>query len=432
MKSHFSFASVASIGLLGVAACASSPALRAAQHGDRLALQSAVVEREKVGDLSNGEAARLALTVADRELRFASPADAVTRIHDAWPCAHELDDALALRMRTHDAAGAEAALARIDGRGLDLDDARVYLVDPDPRWRSVGARGLVRSEDHGLRQNALLDPDPLVRRQAARAARDATDPNDLDALAEAARVDPEPIVRSEAVRAIAALTPLPNDDAANVLRDLWGKGDDGLREDIALAWSGNAVWGAGGAGALRIVVASDHGPGAVEAAAAVLRHHDAPGEATIAARSQIVRAIEQGARATRLQAIAEAPLDRPEVAAAVAHAAEDDDLVLRVGALARLALEKHGDAVEKLEALAQPGSPLATRARFALASAGDRRVQAWIEQELTSELAFDRMSAATALASLGVASRAAPLLADADPSVRIRVACTILMAARIR
>jgi hypothetical protein len=195
------------------------------------------------------------------------------------------------------------------------------------------------------------------------------------------------------------------------------------------------VWNAGGREALRIIVASEHGPGAVEAAAAVLRHKDVNGDVALSALAQLVRAIEQGAPATRQQAIAQAPLDRAELLAAVQRAAEgDDDEDVRVAALARLvaAPTPAGGTVEKLEAFAQPGSPLAQRARFALASAGDHRVQGWIEQDLTSERPFDRLSAATALASLDASARAAPLLADIDPSVRVRVACTLLMAARSR
>jgi HEAT repeat protein len=236
------------------------------------------------------------------------------------------------------------------------------------------------------------------------------------------------------VRAIATLTPLPDDAAANVLRDLWPVGDDGLREDIALAWAGPAVWNAGGREALRIVVASDHGAGAVEAAAAVLRHKDVSGDVAVSALAQLVRAIGQGLPATRQQAIAQAPLDRPELLAAVKAAAEGDDDDVRVAALGRLVAgpAQGGGTVEKLEAFAQPGSRLSQRARFALASAGDRRVQAWLEQDLTSERSFDRLSAATALASLDASARAAPLLADIDPSVRVRAACTLLMAARVR
>jgi HEAT repeat protein len=416
-------------------ACASSPAMRAAESGDRVGLKSAVEQREKAADLSNKEAARLALAVADREVRGATGAEAVARVRDAWSCAHELDGAMAERMKTHDDAGAEAALARVDGRGLGVDELRGYLVDADPRWRAIGTRSLVRQDDHAARVQALLDPDPHVRRQAARAARDATDPSDLQPLAEAARVDPEPLVRTEAVRAIAVLSPLPGDEAANVLRDLWSAGDDGLREDIALAWAGPAVWDAGGREALRIVVASDHGPGAVEAAAAVLRHKDAGGDVAVSAVAQLVRAIEQGAPATRQQAIAQAPLVRAELRDAVNKAAEGDDDEVRVAALARLvdgAPSPDGGIVARLEAFAQPGSAVSQRARFALASVGDHRVQGWLEEDLKSERPFDRLSAATALASLEASARAAPLLADIDPSVRVRAACTLLMAARSR
>jgi hypothetical protein len=416
--------------LAGPLACASSPAMRAARRGDRAGLKMALDRREKAASLSNREAASLALVVASREVRSATGADAVERVHDAWSCAHELDDALAERMGTHDNAGAESALARVDGRGLDGVSLRRYLSDPEPRWRAVGARALVRREDHDARTLALLDPDPHVRRQAARAARDAADADDLASLADAARVDPEPLVRTEAVRAIATLSPLPREEAANALRDLWTAADEGLREDIALAWASPAVWGAGGREALGVVVASDHGPGAVEAAAAVMRHRDADVQVAAAALAQLVRAIEQGALRTREEAIARAPLERPEVLRAVKAAAEDAAAEVRVAAMARLVEKKAVETVEKLEGLAQPGSPVARRARFALASAGDRRVEAWVEEDLTSQQPFERLSAATALASLGAAARAASLLADSDPAVRVRAACTLLLSAR--
>src|ERR1700722_4224032 len=105
--------------LAGLAACAPSPAMRAAERGDREALKSAVDQRERAATLTNHEAESLALAVADREVRSATGPDAAERVHDAWSCAHELDGALADRMKTHDDAGAEAALARVDGRGLD-------------------------------------------------------------------------------------------------------------------------------------------------------------------------------------------------------------------------------------------------------------------------------------------------------------------------
>jgi len=424
--------------LLLLSACAGSPAIRAAERGDRAALQQAIAAREARGDLSNDEAASLAIAVAARELRSAPAKEAPDRIRDAGPCAHELDDALASRMSTHDAAGAAAALARLEGRGLGPDDLRSFAGDPDPRWRAAGVRALVRPGDQPARQRALLDADPFVRREAARASKDAGDPADLAALAEAARVDPSPIVRTEAVRAIAALAPTPGDGIANVLRDLWTGADDPLREDIAIAWASPRVWAAGGEEALRVVVASEHGPGVVEAAAAVLRRHppDRPDEAerevTQGAVAHIVRAIEGGSRVLRLQALAEAPLDRRDVFSAVQKAATDEDLEVRVAALGRLS-EMHGSpAVVALEGLAHASSPVSADARLVLAEAGDRRVQAWIEEDLRSDRSAVKLAAATALAELGVAARAAPLLADPDASVRVRSACAIVVAGRTR
>jgi HEAT repeat protein len=401
--------------------------MRAAEHGDRAALLAAVSTGNRRGSLSNGEAAAIARAVAERELRTLPPVDTLSRVREVRPCAYELDDVLADRMRTHDATGAEAALARIEGRGLSPGDARHFAGDPDASWHAVGARGLVRSEDRVDRLRALLDPDPRVRRQAARAAHDAADEGDLAALAEAARLDPEPIVRTEAVRAIAVLPPIPR--TAIMLHDLWNGGDDGLREDIARAWSTPSLWSAGGREALRVLIAAEHGPGAIEGAAAVLRRRETDAEMAQAAAALLVRTIQSGSRRERLQALAQTPLDRNELVASVKTAAGDDDAEVRVAALARLA-PYDGARVRELEALARPGSRVGARARFALAAIGDRRVQAWIEQDLASSVPEDRLGAATALATMGVAARAAALLADADSSVRLRAACTMLMAAR--
>ena len=433
MASRARLAVLASALLLAPAACRSAPGLGAAESGDRAGLASAVAPHQARGDLSNAQSCALARAVADREVRSACGAEATARIRDAWPCAHELDDALAARMRIHDDAGAQAVLARLDGRGLDADDVRRWLSDADPAWRAVGVRGLVRTEDRAARVFAFTDPNPLVRRAAARAARDAADPNDLEALAEAARVDPEPLVRTEAVRAIAVLPAQPDEGAVHVLRDLWAKADAGLREDIALAWAGSALWGAGGREALLVVVASEHGPGAIEAAAAVLRHADVPADLASSSAAQLERAIAQGAAPARMQAIAQAPLEAPGIVEALERVAGDGELELRVAALSRLAQRKASDAAAQtaLEALAQPGSRVAERARFALASLGDRKVQAWVEQDLTAESPSARLSAAADLAALGVQARAAPLLADGDAGVRVRAACTILMAARV-
>jgi HEAT repeat protein len=419
-------------GTLVLPSCAASPAMRAAEAGDRLALATAVGERERAGDLSNGDSASLARAVAEHELQGAAGAEGVDRVRDVRPCARELDGALAARSASRDEAAAEAVLARIEARALDPGDVRAHATDVDPRWRAVGVRAFVQAEDQAARARALLDADPGVRRSAARAARDAADPADAAPLADAARRDPEPIVRSEAVRSLAALPPTPGGATADLLRDLWTAGDDGLREDIALAWSNSALWDAGGREALRVVIASEDGPGAVEAAAAVLRRRDCPPDLAESARAQLARAMDRGSTAVRSQAIAQSPADAKELRPMLVRLADSDDVEVRIGALARLADLKDALAIGKLEALARPGSPAGVRARLALGSAGDRRVQAWIEQDLAASDPAERLAAASALAALGVAARAAPLLADADARVRMRAACILMIAARRR
>jgi hypothetical protein len=410
--------------------CASSTSMRAAEAGDRVSLRDLLEKRESAGTLSNGEAKSLASAVAAHDVRVASAADAPFRVRELQPCARELDDVLAERMRTRDAAGARAALERIESGQLGSDWARSALSDSAPEWRAVGARALVRHQDREARARALLDPEPEVRRQAARAARDAADAADFDTLAEAARVDPEPIVRTEAVRAIAVLPTLAGDRAAQVLGDLWTVGDSALRGDIARAWASASIWPAGGRGALENVIAAQHGSEAIEAAAAVLAHHDAPEDVANLAAAAITAAIAQGSEASRIQALVEAPLDRSDLREALKVAARDEDRQVRIAALGRLA-EHDAAARSELEELARPGQRLGDRARFALGLAGDRRAQAWIEEDLQAQSAQMRVAAVTALAALGVAARGASLLADEDPSVRERAACAIVMAARV-
>jgi len=216
------------------------------------------------------------------------------------------------------------------------------------------------------------------------------------------------------------------------MKDLWQSADDGIREDIALAWAGSVLWVEGGRDALRVVIAAEHGPAAIEGAAAVLRRSDANVAMTQEAIGHLARAIETGSLVTRLQALAQAPLDRDELLALTRKAAEDDDLQVRAAALARLVEKRDGRAIESLESLAGAASPVAGRARFALAISRDRRVQAWIEQDLAADQADQRLAAATALAVMGVAARGAPLLADGDAQVRVRAACTMMMAVRGR
>ena len=421
--------------------CASSPAMRAAENGDRPALKREIGAREKTGSLSNDDAAKLARAVASREIASAPKDQATARVREVRACAPELDSALASRMKTHDAAGAEAALARIEARNLSDGALRDEIADPDDAWRAAGARGLTREADRASRARLLVDPAPAVRRAAMHAAIAANDATELDAIGEAARLDPDPMVRSEAVRAIAQIG---GASAVARLRDLWANADDPIREDIAIAWSSPAVRSAGGRDALRVLLAAEHGPGAIDGAAAALRGDVRDGEIDASATALLARTIQAGSPRDRLHAIAVAPSGKSltgDILSALRSASKDADSAVRVGALARL-VESAPDAkaaIAALEGIAgQPSTGQASsdaassRAKLALASAGDTRIQAWIEADLTAASPEARLSAASALAALGRVGRAAPLLADDDASVRTRAACTILLGARFR
>lgn len=436
---------------IGLLACG-NPAYRAAERGDHPKLKAEILAKHEKGKLTNSEAACLARAVATRELTTAkSEAETVTRIKESRACALELDDALEDLMKKHDAAGAEAALARIDDGKLSNGTARDFLSDADDRWRAVGTRTLHRDEDGKARRAAILDPSPKVRRSAIRASVEAKDPGDLDTLSETARVDPEPLLRNEALRAMSAIVRGDAGKArageyANRLRDLWNSGDDALREDIAVAWALSPVFENGGREALRVQIAAGKGPGAIAAAGVVARNNAKDAELAASASAILARNIAEGSRRDRLHAIALARPTGLELEA-LHKAAKDDDLDIRVPVLARLVDSKpdRDASIKELESIAgqaldvdpAKASPKeesmrehAARARLALAYAGDVRIQAWIEKDLASPDAHRRVGAATALAALGRSARAAPLLADADASVRTRAACTMLVAAR--
>jgi hypothetical protein len=388
-----------------------------------------IAELERAGALTNAQAAVIAKAVAEREVTRA-PGRAIDRVRDARWCAADLDGALADRMRIHDAAGAEAALVRLEIHSLDPSDARDRLGDPEPLWRAVATRGLVRPRDQSARAMALLSPDPAIRIEAVRASSEAMDPADVAALSEAARLDPEPLVRTEAVRALASSRDPSAPHVVATLRDLWPRADDGLRGDIARAWANSPLWEAGGREALGTVLAADRGPGVVEGAASVLRRKDAGALLSHDAVGQLALAIAEGSPSARQQALALAPLDEPVLRSAIQSAALDRGPEIRVAALSRL-LEVDRSRAADLEELARPGSPVAPQARLALARGADRRIQAWLEDALRDPKRGDRLLAATALAELGTAARAAPLLADDSPTVRLRAACTIMTGARV-
>lgn len=449
MRYPSSLAALTGLAALSLIACGSS-AYRAAERGDLAKLKSEISAKHVRGTISNDEAASLAHAVATRELTTAKDDVAATsRIRESRACAAELDDALEDRMKKHDGPGAEAALTRLEDGKLGDGSARDFLDDADDRWRAVGTRTLHRDDDRKRRQAAVLDPSPKVRRSALRAAGQAKDLADLDLLFETARVDPELLLRNEALRAMSQI--LRSDggktranEHVNRLRDLWNAGDDAIREDVAVAWALSPVFEAGGREALRVEIATGRGPGAIAAAGVILRtSKDA--ELTSSASALLARTISEGSRRDRLHALVMArPLDGA-LLDAIRKAAKEEDLDVRVPALARLLDSKpdHDRSMTELEAIAGQGvtrgvtsTPdgrtleAAARARLALAQAGDLRIQAWIEQDLVAPDPQRRLGAASALAALGRPARAVMLLADPDVSVRTRAACTMLVASR--
>lgn len=431
-------------------------ALHAAETGDNAKLRAEISEKHQRGKLTNDEAADLARAVAEREISTAKDEKtALARLRETRACASELDGALEARMKTRDGAGAEAALSRLEDGKLSDGDARSWLDDADDRWRAVGTRTLHRDDDRKRRQAAILDPSPRVRRGAIRASAEAKDGADLDLLFETARVDPELILRNEALRAMSAIVRGLGDaakpraaDLAVRLRDLWTAGDDAIKEDVAVAWGLSPVFENGGREALRVAIAEGKGPGAIAASGVVVRNAPKDAELVTSATALLARTITDGSRRDRLHALAIAPnpSTHPAILDALRKASQEEDREVKVPALARLLdVKTDRDAARKeLVTIAGYGVSkssigsnddprqldLAAHARHVLASAGELRVQAWIEQDLSSPEPQRKTSAASALAALGRSARAALLLTDPDPSVRTRAACTMMIASR--
>jgi hypothetical protein len=441
------------VGLLALplVSCGAA-ALRAAEQGDNAKLRAEIARKHQRGTLTNDEARDIARAVAEREISDAKDdATALARLRETRACAGDLDSALASRMRQHDGGGAEAAIARFEEGTLDESSARSFLDDPDDRWRAVGTRTLSRAGDRKRRHDAILDPSPRVRRSAIRAASDAKDEGDIDLLFETARVDPELLLRNEALRATSHIVRALGDEArpranelAFRLRDLWSAGDDAMREDVAVAWALSPVFENGGREALRVTLAMGKTPGALSAAGIVYRAVPDDEELVSSAAALVTRTINDGTSRDRLFALAVARPEGSELAA-LRRAAKDDEREIRIPALARLLDVKadHDAAIRDLEAIAGYGSKgykgkvdderaleHAVRARQALALAGDMRIQAWIEEDLTAQDPRRRAWAGAALTTLGRSARAAPLLADTDARVRTRTACTILVASK--
>lgn len=385
------------------------------------ALKAAVASAQRSGELGRGRVSELARAVLRRELMAARGAELGERVDEIQGCLDAAEPALSERAGEGDDAAAEARLVLVDRGALDADEASVD--DPRAEQRALAARAATGKKDSELRTRAMLDGDERVRRAALAAAREAADPNDVEALLDAARRDPDPQARRRAVLALGALG---GPRAVLGLADRWVIADEDLRTAIVAAWSLPASYATGGEGQLVRAAELSYGPPSIEAALVLARRGSGP--AGLAA-GVLLRALREGSLEERRLVLRRVPWATFGAADAIREASRSGPDEVRVVALARL-LDGPGTRAEALEPLRElsrsRNARVATQARAALAAGGDASVKPLLEADLKSPWSGQRQMAAFGLIRLGELDAAASALADDSPSVRTRVACRVL------
>jgi hypothetical protein len=275
-------------------------------------------------------------------------------------------------------------------------------------------------EGRGLwRRKFYVDPDERVRLAALRAALEVSDPADVSLLLETARLDPNPLGRALAARAAGGIA---SSQVVVGLRDIYVTADEGLRQSIIDGWARSGAASVGGLREVEQIAANQRGAAAIEAASRLL---PLGGQQAAVGTQALLRAMRDGLPRDRVLAIDHAPLAEPAVVRALADLEQAPDKTIRAAALAR-ELEIAGTrakAVTSLKSLAQEGVVVAL---FALARARDAWAIQALERELASSRAEVRLASGRALVDAGETKRAAALLGDNDPRVRMRFACAIL------
>ncbi len=411
---------------LATQACGGSNLVNTARSGDLQTLRAQIIDGQNHGTLDEAEVVAVARAVAGREVRSANQERAVDRIHQVRACAGSLRNVLEDRAGTADDAGAEAQLALIDA-GFDRRPSFVskYSRAESGAWRAVGARLTNGLAHAGLRQQLMSDGDERVRRAAIAASRDASDARDIESLLESTRVDPDPLSRSLAARAAGNLG---GEVVVQGLKDVWATADESTRVTIVEAWAMPAAFRSGGEAQLLTVVETGEAMPAVSAAGALVR---ARGETAQSGAALLSRVASQGPTAERSLALQWLPLADADALKIVQKSAKDPDPKVQAGALGRLLETAHRkDAKRQLLKLAEGKSDAAFPARLILARAGVQEVAVLLKADLKAKASYVREQAAVALAELKQYASAATALADENPSVRTRVACSILLASR--
>jgi hypothetical protein len=403
--------------------CASPGVVQTALHGDLATLKRRIAESQRTGDLDKSTVEELAAAVAAREVRSAKGTEAVQRIRSVRYCALPLMPVLRDRAERSDDAGAEATLVLVELGKLSREPLlERYSEASGGAWRAVAARSAVGKQNGPVRRRLIRDPDERARRAALNAAIESRDAADLEELLETARLDPDPLSRSLATRAAGAIG---GDRAVIALGDHWARADEVTRITIVEAWSMPAALRSGGDRKLVWAAETTRGLPALAAAQALVR---LGGSTAPLGTALLARAINEGSAPERRLAIAVAPLADTDVRKSIQKASRSDDREVRVMALARL-LDDPGtrsSAIMQLRDVAKGKDSPAVQARAALATAGDSSVSRQLIAQLGAPEAELRSQAALGLLSLGDYAHAASGLADDDPEVRTRVACSTL------
>jgi hypothetical protein len=407
-----------------VAGCGPVGPVRAALYEDLPSLRRQIQEAERAGKLDHTRVAELAKAVASREVASAQGPDGVRHVRAVLGCAHPMLSALRQRSEIHDEPGAEAMLALIALRDTETGGlvAR-YSSEPSAAWRAVAARASLAPKDALARRAWFVDPDERVRRAAFEAALFAPDASDLETLLESFRLDPDPLSRSLAARAAGAIG---GEAAVLGLKDRFARADEEGRLTLVEAWAMPAAYESGGARELRQIAEARQGLVSIAAADALLRS----GEPDASLVGLLVTALEQGSEDERRLAIRLAPTSDERVLAALDRGRTDANPEVRVIVLARLlgVKARAAEAAKGLREMATRKDVSADEARAALAAVGDRSVVPLLVAQSQKGEPWQRGRSAVALYRLGETVPAARALADADPGVRIAVSCGILAA----
>ena len=407
--------------------CSRSPIVKTAFTGDLGPLKSQIVAAQAAGTLTASETRQIAQAVAEREIASAKSHEADVRMMNLRPCALPLADALVTRAESGiDDSAATAELLLVETGLLNPDGlTERYASSESPAWRTLAARGAVTEDSLPLRPPFYRDADPGVRRGALRAALKQPNTPELQELIQVARLDPDPLNRSLAARAVGRIG---GDDAVVGLVDLWARAEGPERIAIVDGFSARETFSTGGAAELGRVIESGPSLPAVTAAATLVAQGDP--EQRGLALSILKVTIVEGDSKEQKAALRIAPLSDPEILEAVVEASKATDSFVRVAALSRLTAvdSKRGAALAALQELAAPDDDVAVDARSALAQAKDPSVIPALEKQLQAPAPEQRQRAALDLVQLGQLPLAAAELADSAPSVRLRVACAMLVA----